>query len=144
MANLKWLGVFAVGVALAISALTGCTSHIMIGEARPAISPDQVHVYIHPPEGRFEEIAVLDTSSRGSFSFTEQGKTDKVIERLKVEAAKMGANGVLLRSVGDKAEGTVGFGSATANGHSLFGLGIGMNMFTKSGNAVAIYVQPNL
>jgi hypothetical protein len=130
-------------VALAISALTGCTSHIMIGEARPAIPPNQVHVYIHPPEGRFEEIAVLDTSSRGSFSFTEQGKTDTVIERLKAEAAKMGANGILIRSVGDKSEGSVGFGGGTAHGHSLLGLGIGADMFTKAGNAVAIYVGPN-
>jgi hypothetical protein len=143
MINFKWLRVVAAGTALAMSPLAGCTSHFMIGEARPAISPSQVHVYIHPPEGRFEEIAVLDTSSRGSFSFTEQGKTDTVIERLKAEAAKMGANGILIRSVEDKAEGSVGFGSARASGHSLFGLGIGTNMFTKSGNAVAIYVGPN-
>jgi hypothetical protein len=106
--------------------LAGCvSSHVMVGTPRPPISPDQVRVYLHPPEGKYEEIAMLDTSSRGSFAITAQGKTNKVIERLKEEAAKMGANGLLLQGVGDQAAGSVGFGSATASGHSAYGIGIG-------------------
>jgi hypothetical protein len=68
----------------AVVALSGCaTSHVMVGQARPAISPDQVQIYLHPPAGRYDEIALLDTSSKGSFSITAQGKTNAVIERLK-------------------------------------------------------------
>lgn len=39
---------------------------------------------------------MIDTSSKGGFGFTAQGKTDVVINRLKEEPAKLGANGVLL------------------------------------------------
>ena len=46
-----------------------------------------------------------------------------LIERLKDEAASLGANGILLEGVGGQQTGTVGtgFGSATANGYSAFG-----------------------
>jgi hypothetical protein len=49
---------------------------------------------------------------------TAQGKADKVIERMKDEAAKLGANGILLQGFGDQQTGTVGgaYGSSTASG----------------------------
>jgi hypothetical protein len=101
------LPVFATLIALA--ALSGCaTSHVMVGQARPPISPDQVQIYLHPPAGKYLEIALLDTSSRSSFAITAQGKTNVVMNRLKAEAAKLGANGILLEGVGDQAGGSVG------------------------------------
>ena len=128
--------------------LAGCvTSHVMIGQARPPISPDQVQIYLRPPTNKYVEIALLDTSSRHSFSFSAQGKTDAVIERLKGEAAKLGANGVLLEGVGDQVGGSVGtgFGSATASGHSATGFGIGTSatIYQKKGTGLAIYVEPD-
>src|SRR6266403_2494994 len=107
-------------VASLLVILAGCaTSHVMVGNARPAISPGQVKIYLHPPE-KYEEIAILDTSSQGSFSFTQQGKMDSVVERLKAEAAKLGANGILLESTGDRYGGSVstGAGTATASGNT--------------------------
>jgi hypothetical protein len=54
--------------------LIGCvTSHVLVGTPRPPISPDQVRVYMHPPT-RYEEIAILDSSSRDSWTFTAQGR----------------------------------------------------------------------
>src|SRR5882672_4924127 len=101
-------------VASLLVILAGCaTSHVMVGNARPAISPSQVKIYLHPPE-KYEEIAILDTSSQGSFSFTQQGKMDVVVERLKAEAAKLGANGILLESTGDRYGGSVSTGAGTA------------------------------
>ena len=74
----------------AVLVLSACTtSHVMIGKARPPISPDQVVIYTRPPEMPYEEIARIDTSSQGTFSFTAQAKTDAVIRRLKEEAAKL-------------------------------------------------------
>jgi len=93
-------------VALALAACA--TSHVMIGQARPPISPEEVQVYTRPPTVPYEEIARLQTSSSGSFSFTAQGKTDAVIKRLKTEAAKLGANGVLLEGMSDRASGSIG------------------------------------
>lgn len=131
----------------AIATLTGCaSSHVMIGQARPPITPDQVKIYWHPP-AQYDEIALLDTSSRNSLSFTAQGKTDAVIDRLKEEAARLGANGVLLQGVGDQSAGSVstGFAQANASGNSAFasGLGISGNVMIKKGSGVAIYVAQN-
>src|SRR5882757_4551721 len=85
------------GVAVIMS-VTACeTSHVLIGTARKPISPDQVQLYLEPPAKKYQEIAVVDTSSKHTFSFTAVGKTDVVIRRLKEEAAKLGANGILLQ-----------------------------------------------
>jgi len=138
----------AVGVAAAflVAALTACvSSHVLIGKARPPISPDEVQLYLHPP-AKYEEIALLDTSSNHSWTITAQGKTDKVILRLKKQAASLGANGILLQAVGDQAVGSVGsgFGSATATGNTAtaFGLGSSATVFAKQANGLAIYVPP--
>jgi len=120
------------------------TSHVMIGKARPPISPEQVVIYTRPPEMPYEEIARIETSSQGSFSFTAQGKTDAVIRRLKEEAAKLGANGVLLEGIGDQASGSVGTGggSTSYSSHSSVGggVGIGVGLTRKAGSGLAIYV----
>ena len=130
---------------LAAILLAACaSSHVMIGKARPPISPDQVQVYTRPPTVPYEEIARLETSSQGSFSFTAQGKTDAVIKRLKEEAAKLGANGVLLEGIGDQASGSVGTGGGSTSysrGSSVGGgVGIGVGLTKKVGGGIAIYV----
>ena len=124
---------------MALAALSGCaTSYVMVGQARPPTSPDQVQIYLHPPANKYVEIALLDTSSKGSFAITAQGKTNVVIERLKAEAAKLGANGILLEGVGDQAGGSVGTGYATASGNSAFGFGSSATVFHKKGGGLAI------
>jgi hypothetical protein len=136
-----------IGAVLVSLLVCGCvTSHIIVGKVRPPISPEQVQLYLHEPAGKYEEIAILDTSSKHSFSFTAQGKTDAVINRLKEEAAKLGANGILLRGVGDQAVGSVGtgVGSAVSSGHASFGVGISSSgtKYQKTGSGLAIYVEP--
>jgi len=128
--------------------LSACAaeSHVLIGTARPPIPPEQVKVYLHPP-AKYEEIAVVEASSRGGApSFTEQQKMDRAIARLKEQAAELGANGILLEDVGDQAAGSVGTGFGTANSTgshaSATGLGISGNVFVKSGKGLAIYVPP--
>ena len=132
---------------LAVTLLgTGCvTSHVIIGKVRPATSPDQVQLYLRPPESKYEQIAILDTSSRHSLSITAQGKTDAVINRLKGEAAKLGANGILLQDVGDQAVGSggVGVGTGLSGGRGSVGLGFSSSdtKYAKSGRGLAIYVE---
>jgi hypothetical protein len=69
------------------------------------------------------------------------------MDRLKAEAAKLGANGILLEGVGDQAGGSVGtgFGSATATGRSAFGVGFGSaaTVYHKKGDGLSIYVEPD-
>jgi hypothetical protein len=136
------LALFSVLIALCVTACA--TSHVLIGKARPAITPDLVQIYTRPPPTHYEEIAQLSTSSQGSFSFTAQGKTDAVINRLKAEAAKLGANGVILQGIGDQPSGSVGTGggSTSYSGGGMVGGGIGINLETtrKIGGGLAIFV----
>jgi len=127
-------------------ALAGCatTSHVITGKPRTPIDPSQVTLYsVAPPQ--YEEIAVIEASSRSSFSFGDQKKMDAVIERLKKEAASLGANGVLLQRTGsDGGGGGVGAGIGTGIGGG--GVSIGTSIFTssanKTGRGLAIYVPP--
>jgi hypothetical protein len=77
---------------------------------------------------------------------TTAGKMDKVIRRLKNEAAKLGANGILLHGVGDQPGESVGAGISTEtnSGDSPYGLGFGASAFflQMSGDGVAIFVEP--
>ena len=54
--------------------LLGCatSSQVMIGTARPPISPESVRVYVQPPE-KYEEIAAIDATSQGSFADQQSG-----------------------------------------------------------------------
>ncbi len=140
-ARLIWLSCIAVSLA-------GCagTSHVIIGQPRAPISADDVQIYYRPPNAHYEEIARLDTSSGGSFAFTSQSKTDAVLKRLKIEAAKLGANGVLLQGISDRSSGSIGTGggSESYSGSGAVGGGVGINlaMSKKVGGGVAIYVEP--
>jgi hypothetical protein len=118
--------------------LAGCasSSSILVGKARPAISPAQVKLYLKPPQ-KFEEIALLESSSKASVAFSDQGKMDLVIERMKEQAAKVGANGVLLRGTTEQQGMSIGTGGFTGS----VGLGTSVGLTNKVGNGVAIYVE---
>lgn len=120
--------------------LTGCaTSHVLVGEPRPAISPDKVKVFLSPPETPFEEIALVEASSRGAWAVSDQGKTNAAIERLKEEAASLGANGILLRGTGSQSNVSVATSTATYSGNTGYGTGVGVGVVHKTASAVAIY-----
>lgn len=122
-------------VALAL-ALGGCASSaVVVGKVRAPIAASQVKLYVSPPK-KFEEVALLQSSSQLSMAFTDQAKMDAVINRLKEEAGKVGANGVLLRDTGEQYGGSVGLGT----GGRGFGLGTGIALTQKTGNGVAIFV----
>lgn len=104
-----------------------------------------MQILLQPPESKYEEIANLIASSRGSLAITTARKMDKVIERLKKRAASLGANGILLYGVSHAAAGSLGAGISTEadSPHSPYGLGFGASAFLyqESGEGVAIYVE---
>ncbi len=75
---------------------------------------------------------------------SSQTSMDKAIQRLKIEAAKLGANGVLIRGTGERPSGGVSTGSGVATGGGstvgAFGVGISFPMTQKTASGVAIYV----
>jgi len=84
-------------------ALVGCTltrgSAIVIGAVRQPIDPAQVRLYVDLP-AHYEKVALLTADSRNDFA-SQQNLTDAAIERVKKEAAKLGANGILIDGVGN-------------------------------------------
>ena len=125
-----------------VLAVAGCasTSKVMLGAARPAIAPAQVRVYFAPPPGRYEEIALLETSS-GGLTYGEQNKTDAVISKLRVAAAELGANGVLFQGSEQGYGGSrVGVGVGGGGGHVGGGIGVSISPTQKHARGVAVYV----
>ena len=134
-----------IGTVTAMLAACSTSSHVLVGTARPPISPESVKVYLQPPP-KFDEIATLDASSQGSFAFTSQQNMDKAMERMKQEAAKLGANGILLQGVEDVQSGSIGVGggSSSYSGSSASGAGAGgtFGLSNKATHGLAIYVPP--
>jgi hypothetical protein len=90
-------------------------STVMVGEARPPTNLANVKVYMEPPS-RFDRIAIIRKGS-GAWAFADQTQVDEAIAKIRVEAAKVGANGILLQVVETNSSGGLGIG--------VGGLGIG-------------------
>jgi hypothetical protein len=129
--------------ALVLQACAAPSSHILVGDARPPIAPELVKIYPHPPPN-YQVIATLDASSATAFGSGGQKTVDKVVERLKIEAAKLGANGVILEGFSESQTGSIGtgVGSSSYSGNSASGVGVGgsLGIYNKTGHGEAIYV----
>lgn len=130
----------------AMAAACAPSSHILVGTPRPAISPLDVKVYSTPPP-LAQEIALLDAHSDSVLGAGGQKAIDKVIDRLKSQAAQLGANGIVLGDVSDRQTGSIGtgVGSSSSSGNSAVGVGLGgsLGIYKKSAKATAIYVPPS-
>ena len=92
---------------LAILLLAGCASgsSIVVGEVREAIDPNQVKLYLEVPES-YKIIGIVTASSDAGW--TEQDSVDYAVKELKNQAAKLGANGVIIESTGEQNSTTIG------------------------------------
>jgi hypothetical protein len=121
--------------------LVGClpVSHIVVGKTKEPIHPSDVKIYFDYPK-KYEKIALIDAGSNFAFKdpailFSYQSKMDKVVERLKIEAAQLGANGILIVNTDNKIYQSIssgGDGSTHSSSHT-----------EKFGKAIAIYVLEN-
>ena len=103
-------------VVISMLFFSGCAtgSHIVTGTKRTAIAKENVKIYLEAPE-RYEVIGLVTASSDAGI--TEQGSQNYAVEELKKQAAKIGANGVLLTNVGEKTTTVVGtYGSGFMTG----------------------------
>ena len=138
----KFYGFQCLGILLALT-FTGCTatSHVITGQPRDPIQPQNVTLYTKAPLD-YEEIGIVEASSRNSFSFGDQAKMDTVIERLKEAAASLGANGVLLQNTSSE-RGPAGVGTGvgvSSGGGTYVSTGIFTSTSSKTGRGLAIYV----
>ena len=118
--------------------LIGCypVSHIVIGETKSPISPSRVKTLSEYPD-EYEIIARIDASSEFAFkdpsiNITWQSKMDKIMERLKIAAAQLGANGIVIENTDNKTKQniTVSKEKTTIN-----------EAHYKTGTATAIFIK---
>jgi hypothetical protein len=132
-------------VALGATACASPQSVIVTGHTRPPISPDQVVVLSQPPP-QFEDVAILHASGK-SVNPGSQAAFDKVVLRLRQEAAQVGANAVILEGFSDRQTATIGtgVGSTSYGSHSAVGVGVGggFGIYAKTGQGRAIYIPPD-
>jgi len=118
----KFLTVLSIFCIVLFGCATGST--IITGEARPAIDPSMVRIYLDPPT-QFETIGLIEASS--DVEFSRQAAQDRVINELRNRAAGIGANGILLVGTGVQSGDTVGFVSGgvlfTTTGSRITGHG---------------------
>ena len=115
MTKVRLLLIYSV-VLIAAFLLIGCAkssgSSIITGTVRPAISPNEVKIYLDPPS-RYETIGLVEAAGEVGSSIwsSRQATQDQVIRELKSRAAKIGANGILLANTGTGSGGMTGFHS---------------------------------
>lgn len=107
---------------------------IPVGNARAPIDPSQVRIYVRPPP-RYEVLGILDGNA--GIEGTGQSAVNDVIKKLKEQAAKLGANGVLIGKTGQQYAGS--WGGANYLGWGAF-IGSSSATYTKTVDARAIYV----
>jgi hypothetical protein len=122
-----------------LSIIVGCypVSHIIVGDTREPISSSKVEVYLDFPEG-YEIIALIEASSEFAFkdpsiNFTWQSKSYKIIERLKIEASNLGANGIVIKDTENKIKQNVS--------HDAEGKAIVSYIHFKVATATAIFIK---
>jgi hypothetical protein len=110
--------------AISLSALTlaGCASGsaIVTGTKRSPLTPEQVVLYLEPPS-KFEVIGLVTAPSDAGW--TEQGSVDYAVRELKIQAARLGANGLILSpTVGSETNviGSIATTSKTVQGKAIY------------------------
>jgi hypothetical protein len=139
-------------LSISLFTLAGCTimdsGAIVTGNTRTPTSPAEVKLYRSAPDS-FEEIALVSASAGHDFQ-KSSSLMNSAIERIKEEAAKVGANGVILTVINerDAPSVTTSFGQASATGTGGTAYATGTATSVNRGDAytrlkgVAIYVNP--
>jgi hypothetical protein len=104
---MKFVRLQNVIIYLLVLFLTACASGsvIVTGTKRFPIDPSQVKLYLEAPSN-YEVIGLVNASSDAGW--TEQDSQDYAVQELKKQAAKLGANGVLLETTGETTSTVVG------------------------------------
>ena len=138
-------GLIGVGLVLALGGLAACSpaSQFLTGRVRPPLAATQVTVYSTPPQ-IFDEIAVVAASHRSVLADRDGVIADRVVERLKAAAARLGANGLIVDAVEQTQTlslgGVAGTDSVSAHGTVSLAVGGFLPIFKTRGTGRAIYV----
>jgi len=93
--NLRSLTGVAFLTVLSLCGVAGCAPEALPPTQHAAISPDQVKIYTRRPS-RYEALPVISAPVTSEMKWDENGDSNAAFDALKVKAAALGANGVLL------------------------------------------------
>jgi hypothetical protein len=130
-----------------VAVLSGCasSSQVLSGTPRAALTTERVIVYTQPPP-KFEEIAQFGASRTSVSAAAGERAIAKMIADMRICAARLGANGLLLEDFTeiDSIALAAGAGtqSYTHNGSISLGVGAMLGFQKKVARARAIFVQP--
>lgn len=113
--------------------LVACASGsaIVVGTKRAPLNPAAVSLYLEAPSSNYEVVAIVSASSDAGW--TDQGSLDYAVQELKNQAARLGANGVLLEATGESTSTVIG-GYGAGNFYSI-------PVTTKSVTGKAVFVH---
>lgn len=139
MKYLKCLSVLALP-----ALLFGCASgsHVVTGQQMPELEVDQVTVFDQAPTFAYEVVGTVYASSDNGF--TEASRKEKATLELKEQAAKIGANGVILDEVTQLSFRRLGTGvgvSAGSGGGIGTSIGSSFSFPTTEAKGTAIYYE---
>jgi hypothetical protein len=138
----KYSGVLILVTCVSIGGCAPAT-RVLPGPTRAPIPVDQVLIYDQPPPDALD-VAILHASSHSVFSPGGASATDKVVQQLRVQAARLGANGVVLQGFSDRQTASLGTGVGSESYGRSSAVGVGASgsfgVFKKTGEALAIFV----
>ncbi|HIG43692.1 MAG TPA: hypothetical protein EYQ14_24645 [Gammaproteobacteria bacterium] len=116
-----------------IQFLAGCASgsSIVVGEVKTPIEPSQVILYLEVPDN-YEIIGIVNASSDSGW--TQQGSVDYAVQELKNQAAKLGANGILIETTAEQTYTLLG-------GQGDYTYAVPVTAKTVSGKAIFVKVN---
>ena len=126
-------------LALITVLISGCTitdsASIVTGEARTATNPVTIKIYRKAP-AEYQEIGIVYSSAGHDFR-SDSGLLDSAVDALKVEAAKLGANGIILGNVNqrDGAQSVIGTSTTTSYNANGVSTGTGTVIGTNRGDS---------
>ena len=140
--SIKYLSVLALPVLL-----FGCSSgsHVVTGQQMPELEVEQVTIFEQAPTFDYKVVGTVKASSDNGF--TEDSRKEKATQELKEQAAKIGANGVILDEVTQLSFRRLGTGvgvSAGSGGGIGTSIGSSFSFPTTEAKGTAIYYETEL
>ena len=133
------------GIGILTLAACATSSQVLTGAPRSPLLPAEVRVYTQAPQS-FEEIALLGATRKSVSTAGAERAIGKMIEAMRLQAAELGANGLLLEDISDSDPVSVGsgVGSQTYTHNAAISLGVGgsLGVTKKMVKARAIFVPP--
>ena len=143
---------------IGISACSTSGTSILIGEggAQPATEPSSITLLVEPPQRRHAIIALVEGVAATDDYFTKARTEAAAIAAMKEEAARIGANAIVLTGKGTKPYGQVTIGNAvgSASGYAsatgfnatayatTVSSSLGWEKITFSGTAIRYFDEP--